>query len=244
MGTTPNSRKRPASPDRTTSPAKKLAVGDDARSQRSVSVEPVYVQTLAPPEPERRETSAPPEMQQSDSGRRLSSSFAQRRAKKNSLAGFGGLSTIAEVRESLGMSLGPAANGGLLVEEEEENESPISTQEERVVEEEPAAAVWDEYQQPLAGSSAVSAEPQPNVSYGFSRFQALTLISSRQRSFGDRPKISVPEFLGMVGIHFHDNMPVQRRHTLGPDLMTQSDGSLGPIPEQGETKFTLRVRYH
>lgn len=58
------------------------------------------------------------------------------------------------------------------------------------------------------------------------------------------PKIAVAEFLDMAGIRFHDNMPVQRRHTMGPEALTMTlpDGSMGPIPDDGERSGRLLSR--
>lgn len=51
----------------------------------------------------------------------------------------------------------------------------------------------------------------------------------------DQPKVSVADFLDMVGINFHDNMPVQRRHTIRPEpTMLMADGTLVHISEEGE----------
>ncbi|KAG8888516.1 hypothetical protein FRC00_000050 [Tulasnella sp. 408] len=231
---TPNRNgKRPAeeTAEATNSPAKKkVAVGDALdrpTPQRAVSAEPAFTPSLlaksstaslAPPPETPRETSAPPDLEVQStsslpSGGRRSSFAARRGARKNSMlppSGVLGLSTIRELSESTMTTLGRSV-AAPREEREPDDEIEVDERLEDVQEQ------HEEYQQPIAPASDV-ARSSP--------------VRKVERNV---PKIAVAEFLDMAGIRFHDNMPVQRRHTMGPEAlsMTFPDGTVGPIPDDG-----------
>ncbi|KIO29655.1 hypothetical protein M407DRAFT_21242 [Tulasnella calospora MUT 4182] len=240
---TPNRNgKRPAEDalEATVSPAKKkVALGDALdrpTPQRAVSAEPAFTPSLlaktsttslAPPPETPRETSAPPDLEVQStsslpSGGRRSSFAARRGARKNSMippSGALGLSTIRELSESTMTTLGRsvAAPRG---EKETDDEIDVDERLEDLQEQ------HEEYQQPIAPASDV-ARSSP--------------VRKVERNV---PKIAVTEFLDMAGIRFHDNMPVQRRHTMGPEALTMTfpDGTMGPLPDD-DHEFSLADYY-
>ncbi|KAG9006857.1 hypothetical protein FRB94_000362 [Tulasnella sp. JGI-2019a] len=67
--------------------------------------------------------------------------------------------------------------------------------------------------------------------------------SSQDRTSLQRTKVSVADFLDMARITFHENMPVQRRHTIRPDpTMLMDDGTIVPIMDEGY-EFTTADYY-
>ncbi|KAG8898449.1 hypothetical protein FRB99_007430 [Tulasnella sp. 403] len=249
-------RKRPADPTEPTSASKRIAVGEDSQSQRAVSVEPsqlVVSELLTDGEviDATREASAPPDLQIAPSTSRRSS-FALRRAKRNSLAGTGGntagvsvptsLPSIQEMRESLATSV-----GGPLIEDQEdpaEDTEPVQPAIAEEVEhvEEAGAGGADENDENEAPADDDEEEHTAHPVVDDENTGRAVVSPEDNRSFGDRPRVSVAEFLDMVGIQFHENMPIQRRQTLGVDMMMLEDGTLGPIPPE-DHEFSLSDYY-
>ncbi|KAG8887127.1 hypothetical protein FRB98_000487 [Tulasnella sp. 332] len=87
------------------------------------------------------------------------------------------------------------------------------------------------------------ADAETEAAGGSSQSDAASSQFATDRMSLDRAKVSVSDFLDMAGIRFHENMPVQRRHTIRPDpTMLLDDGTIVPITDEGY-EFTTADYY-